>query len=105
MQSSTMVSSPSGPALSDSGPASSPTNPGLVSAGSAVTVITRSSPGRDALADPGEQIVLRDRAVHQRPGQLEVLGRPHLALERQRDSEPEPGRIDLGGMSEQRLIP
>src|SRR5690606_28436259 len=64
---------------------------------------------RRLLADAGEQVVLEDAVAadvtDQAAGELVVLGRPGLLLDLHGDAEPEPVRVDLGGVRPQRLVP
>src|SRR5262249_60216040 len=97
-----------------SGPASPPdrVSPKLFSASTALSATTANAIAcvtpltlrAHPFAYPGEQVILRDRAVDERPGQLEVLGRPGLALDLLWHPEPEPVRIHLGRVSAQRLV-
>src|SRR5215467_2340766 len=103
---STMMSSPSGPATP-----SPRVSPKLLSASMVSMVYLRggSSTARVRLrpyplAYAREQVVLRRLAVDQGPDQLEVLGRPDLALDVQRHPEPPAVRVDLGGVRTQRLV-
>ena len=56
-------------------------------------------------ADAGEQVVLGQRRVDQRAGQLVVLGRPRLAAAASSGTENQrPVGVDLGGVREQRGV-
>src|SRR5262245_42636953 len=58
----------------------------------------------DRLADAREQVILGQRGIDQGPGELEILGRPHRGLDLLRDPEPEPFRVDLGGVGLEGLV-
>src|SRR4051794_15200407 len=57
-----------------------------------------------ATGDAGEQVVLRQRALHVAGDQLVVLGRPGGHLQLARDREPEAVGVDLGRVRQERLI-
>src|SRR5512133_925379 len=59
---------------------------------------------RSATSDPGEQVVLGQNRLNMAGDQLEVLGRPHLRLDRMGDGEPRAVRVDLRGVREQGLV-
>jgi len=56
------------------------------------------------VGDAGKEVVLRGRRVHEGRHELEVLGRRHLLLDLPRHREPEPVRVDLGGVRDQALL-
>ena len=59
---------------------------------------------RHPVTDAGEQVVLGRRRIDQRADELEVLGRPDLALQVERDLEEPAVGVDLGGVGEQRGV-
>src|SRR6266511_3968846 len=99
--SSRMMSRPIGPAMP-----SDTVSPKLFSAH---TIGGTSSPPSQSLrahllGDAGEQVVLGRGAVHEGAHQLVVLGGPDLPLDVQRRLEPEPVRVDRGGVGPQGVV-
>src|SRR5204862_5680714 len=56
------------------------------------------------LPDPREQVVLRLLSIHQRPGEVIILGRPGGALGVGRAGEPDAVRVDLRRVRNQRPV-
>ncbi len=56
------------------------------------------------LPDASEQVVLWKLSIHQRPGQVVILGRPRGPLDVRRAGEPGALGVDLGGVGQQRLV-
>src|SRR5882757_4138135 len=54
--------------------------------------------------DAGEQVVFGKLDIHERAGQVVVLGRPDLPLQVTRADEEGAVGVDLGGVREQRLV-
>src|SRR5262249_477204 len=56
------------------------------------------------LPDASEQVVFWKFSIHQRPGEVVILGRPRVPLDVLRAGEPGALRVDLGGVRQQRLV-